>query len=35
MNKQTGKEMRVNLVKYHVYQQLEADEQSKSWYDHA
>ena len=26
MNRQTGKEMQVNLVKYHVYQQLKADE---------
>ena len=26
MNKQTGKEMHVNLAKYHVYQQLKADE---------
>ena len=26
MNRQTGKEMHVNLVKYHVYQQLKADE---------
>ena len=26
MNRQTGKEMHVNLVQYHVYQQLEADE---------
>ena len=26
MNRQTGKEMHVNLVKYHVYQQLNADE---------
>ena len=27
MNRKTGKEMHVNLVKYHVYQQLKADEQ--------
>ena len=26
MNRQTGKEMHVNLIKYHVYQQLKADE---------
>ena len=26
MNRQTGKEMRVNKVRYHVYQQLKADE---------
>ena len=26
MNSQTGKEMLVNLVEYHVYQQLKADE---------
>ena len=26
MKRQTGKEMHVNLVKYHVYQQLKADE---------
>ena len=26
MNRQTGKEMHANLVKYHVYQQLKADE---------
>ena len=26
MNKQTVKEMYVNLVKYHVYQQVQADE---------
>ena len=26
LNRQTGKEMHVNLVKYHVYQQLKADE---------
>ena len=27
MNGQTGKEMHVNLVKYHVYQQIMSDEQ--------
>ena len=27
MDRQTGKDMHVNLVKYHVYQQLKADEQ--------
>ena len=26
MNRQTGKEMHNNLVKYYVYQQLKADE---------
>ena len=26
MNRQTGKEMHVYLLKYHVYQQLKADE---------
>ena len=26
MHRQTSKEMHVNLVKYHVYQQLKADE---------
>ena len=26
INRQTGKEIYVNLVKYHVYQQLKADE---------
>ena len=26
MNRQTGKEMHVNLVKYHVYQQFKTDE---------
>ena len=26
MNRQTGKEIHVNLAKYHGYQQLEADE---------
>ena len=26
MNRQTGKEMRVNLVKYYVYQRHKADE---------
>ena len=26
MNRQIGKEMHINLVKYHVYQQLKADE---------
>ena len=26
MNRQTGKEMHVNLVTYHVYQQLKAEE---------
>ena len=26
INRKTGKEMHVNLVKYHVYQQLKADE---------
>ena len=26
MNRQTGKEMHDNLVKYYVYQQLKADE---------
>ena len=26
MNRQTGKKMHVNLVKYHVYQQLKSDE---------
>ena len=26
MNRQTGKEMHVNSVKYHVYQRLKADE---------
>ena len=26
MNRQTGKEMHVNSVKYHVYQQLKVDE---------
>ena len=26
MNRQSGKEMHVNVVKYHVYQQLKADE---------
>ena len=26
MNRQTGNEIHVNLVKYHVYQQLIADE---------
>ena len=36
MNRQNSKEMHVNLVKYHVYQQLKADEpQSKSQHDHA
>ena len=36
MNRRTGEDMHVNLVKCHVYQQLKADElQSKSQYDHA
>ena len=26
MNRQTGKEMHVNSIQYHVYQQLKADE---------
>ena len=26
MNRQTGKEMHVNLTEYHVYQQLKRDE---------
>ena len=30
VNRQTGKEMHVNLVKYHAYQQLKADEHKEN-----